>query len=59
MKKIEYKLFPCIVCSIGFNAYAVANNLTTSAVSKFKISSKEQYDDELSLVNADSNLNNK
>jgi len=58
MKKIEYKLFPCIICSIGFNAFVVANNMTTTAISKLKIPSKEGKDDELSFINSDSNLKN-
>jgi len=35
MKKLEYKLLPCIFCTIGLNSYVAGNNLLHATVQKF------------------------
>jgi hypothetical protein len=34
MKKLEYKLLPCIFCTIGRNCYVVGHNLVHASVQK-------------------------
>jgi hypothetical protein len=34
MKKLEYKLLPCIFCTIGVSCYVAGNNLIHASVQK-------------------------
>jgi len=34
MKKLEYKLLPCIFCTIGLNCYVAGHNLVHASVRK-------------------------
>jgi len=34
MKKLEYKVLPCIFCTIGLNCYVVGHNLVHAGVNK-------------------------
>jgi len=34
MKKLEYKLLPCVFCTIGLNSYIVGHNLVHATMQK-------------------------
>jgi len=34
MKKLEYKLLPCVFCTIGLNSYIVGHNLVHTTMQK-------------------------
>lgn len=34
MKKLEYKLLPCVFCTIGLNSYIIGHNLVQVAMKK-------------------------
>lgn len=36
MSKPEFKLLPCVFCTIGFNSYVAVNKLTVAATKKIK-----------------------
>lgn len=36
MSKLEYKLLPCVFCTIGFNSYVAVNKLAFATSNKLK-----------------------
>jgi len=34
MKKLEYKILPCVFCTIGLNCYVAGHNLVHASVRK-------------------------
>lgn len=34
MKKLEYKLLPCVFCTIGLNFFVVGHNLVQASIQK-------------------------
>ena len=43
MNKPEYKLLPCVFCTIGFNSYVAVNTLAAVAVKKFKQQNDQKH----------------
>ncbi|MDX2369303.1 MAG: hypothetical protein QNK36_13035 [Colwellia sp.] len=50
MKKLEHKLLPCVICTIGLNCYVAGHNLVQASVQKLMnhktkeyVSNDEQY----------------
>lgn len=51
MSKAEFKLLPCVFCTIGFNSYVAVNKLATKVSKKIKQSSdKKSSDNEKKLL---------
>lgn len=43
MKKLEYKLLPCVFCTIGLNCYVVGHNLVQASVQKLMNNKNKEY----------------
>lgn len=43
MKKLEYKVLPCIFCTIGLNCYVAGHNLVKASINKLTNHKKKEY----------------
>lgn len=53
MTKPEFKLFPCVFCTIGFNCYVAGHKIVASAYDKFSEKNKIPPQLEVTLPKSD------
>jgi len=64
MKKLEYKLLPCVFCTIGLNSYIAGHNLVHATVQKLSSTNDSSMLEEQPITSTDNapiiqNLNSK
>ncbi len=54
MKKLEYKLLPCVFCTIGLNTYIAGNNVVHAIIKKLTKDTVNLQSCELLSIQTDS-----